>query len=133
VEYLRAFEALGNLTAKAAVAGCQRLRIHTLLIKASITRLGTSRRVDCRLTHSCYDSGAAREPVWALRLVPAPARGLLPGRARGSALLVLGRGDLVLDLLKHAAHFVSDLVLEDADAELPRGNALVACLLETLV
>jgi 7-cyano-7-deazaguanine synthase len=57
-EYIRAFEAMANLATKAAVAGRQRLHIHTPLIhlsKAQIIQRGQTLGVDFSLTHSCYD------------------------------------------------------------------------------
>jgi 7-cyano-7-deazaguanine synthase len=60
-EYIQAFEAMANLATKAAVAGHQRVRIHTPLIqlsKAQIIRRGLELGVDYGLTHSCYDPGA---------------------------------------------------------------------------
>ena len=57
-EYIAAFEAMANLATKAAVAGRQRLKIHTPLIqltKAQIIRRGLELGVNYGLTTSCYD------------------------------------------------------------------------------
>ena len=55
-EFIRAFEAMANLSTRAAVEG-QKLSIHTPLLdltKAEIIRLGVSLGVDYSLTVSCY-------------------------------------------------------------------------------
>jgi 7-cyano-7-deazaguanine synthase len=57
-EYLRAFEALGNLATKAGVEGAGRFRIHAPLLeltKEQIILRGQELGVDFGLTHSCYD------------------------------------------------------------------------------
>jgi 7-cyano-7-deazaguanine synthase len=57
-EYIRAYEAMANLATRAAVAGEERLRIHTPLMtlsKREIIALGISLGVDYALTTSCYD------------------------------------------------------------------------------
>jgi 7-cyano-7-deazaguanine synthase len=57
-EFIAAFEKLANLATKAGVEGAYQFRVHTPLIsltKAQIIQLGTSLRVDYRLTHTCYD------------------------------------------------------------------------------
>src|SRR5579859_4168695 len=57
-EYIRAFEALGNLATKAGVEGRQHLKIHAPLMeltKAGIIRRGTALGLDYAITVSCYD------------------------------------------------------------------------------
>jgi 7-cyano-7-deazaguanine synthase len=57
-EFIRAFEAMANLSTKAGVEGTSRFRIHTPLIeltKAGIVRLAVELGVDLGMTHSCYD------------------------------------------------------------------------------
>ncbi len=57
-EYIAAYEKMANLATKAAVAGHQRLKIHTPLIhltKAEIIRRGLELGVDYSRTISCYD------------------------------------------------------------------------------
>jgi 7-cyano-7-deazaguanine synthase len=61
-EYIAAFERMANLATKAAVAGGQKLKIHTPLIhltKAQIIRHGLDLGVDYALTSSCYDPDPA--------------------------------------------------------------------------
>jgi len=61
-EYIAAFERMANLATKAAVAGGQKLKIHTPLIqltKAQIIRRGLDLGVDYSLTLSCYDPDSA--------------------------------------------------------------------------
>jgi 7-cyano-7-deazaguanine synthase len=56
-EFIRAFEAMGNLATKAGVEG-RRLTIHAPLsglTKAGIIRAGVAAGVDYGVTHSCYD------------------------------------------------------------------------------
>jgi 7-cyano-7-deazaguanine synthase len=60
-EYIEAFERMANLATKAAVEGCQKLRIHAPLVsftKAEIIKTGLSLGVDYSMTHSCYDPAA---------------------------------------------------------------------------
>ena len=60
-EYMRAFEALGNLATKAAVEGSP-LTLHTPVIrltKAEIIRRGSALGVDYALTVSCYQADDA--------------------------------------------------------------------------
>jgi 7-cyano-7-deazaguanine synthase len=57
-EYIKAFEDMSNLAAKAAVEGKIRFTVHAPLIdqtKAEIIKKGTSLGVDYSLTWSCYD------------------------------------------------------------------------------
>jgi 7-cyano-7-deazaguanine synthase len=59
-EYMRAFEAVGNLATKAAVGG-RKLTLHTPIIdltKMEIIRRGTELGVDYALTVSCYQASA---------------------------------------------------------------------------
>ena len=59
-EFIKAFEAMANLSTKAAVEG-QRLSIHTPLLdlsKAQIIELGVAHGVDYSLTVSCYQPSA---------------------------------------------------------------------------
>jgi len=61
-EYIAAFERMANLATKAAVAGGQKLTIHTPLIqltKGQIIRRGLDLGVDYSLTSSCYDPDSA--------------------------------------------------------------------------
>jgi 7-cyano-7-deazaguanine synthase len=63
-EYITAFECMANLATKAAVEGCQRVKIHTPLIqrtKAQIIRRGLELGVDYSVTSSCYDPTPAGE------------------------------------------------------------------------
>jgi len=63
-EFIEAFERLATLATKAGVEG-GRLRVHAPLIrmtKAQIIRRGLDLDVDYRITHSCYDPGAAGRP-----------------------------------------------------------------------
>ena len=75
---------MANLATKAGVEGRTRLKIHTPLLqltKAEIVTLGArAGRADFGLTHSCYDPGAGRPPVRAVRRLPAAAQGLRRGR-----------------------------------------------------
>ncbi|MCX5815809.1 MAG: 7-cyano-7-deazaguanine synthase QueC [Proteobacteria bacterium] len=57
-QYISAFEAMANLSIKAAVEGKIKITIHTPLInmtKSEIIRKGTELGVNYSLTHSCYD------------------------------------------------------------------------------
>jgi 7-cyano-7-deazaguanine synthase len=61
-EFIRAFEAMGNLATRAGVEGSSRVSIHTPLIdmtKAEIVRTAVELGVDIGLTHSCYDPDAS--------------------------------------------------------------------------
>ncbi len=56
-EFIRAFEAMGNLATRAGVEGA-RFKVHAPLAglsKAEIIRRGTALGVNYALTHSCYD------------------------------------------------------------------------------
>jgi 7-cyano-7-deazaguanine synthase len=64
-EFIEAFGRMANLATKSGVEGSARLKIHTPLIrlsKAEIVKLGNELKVDFRLTHTCYDPGAAGRP-----------------------------------------------------------------------
>ena len=64
-EFVRSFEAMGNLATKAGVEGRTRLQIHMPLIsmsKADIVRKAVELGVDLSLTHSCYDPDALGRP-----------------------------------------------------------------------
>lgn len=64
-EYIEAFERMANLATKTGVAGQQRLRIHTPLIrltKAEIVKLGQQLGVAFGLTSTCYDPGPTGQP-----------------------------------------------------------------------
>jgi len=84
-EFIAKFEELANLATKAGVEGTSQFSIHTPLIdltKAEIIRRGTELGVDYRLTHSCYDPGAAgiscgRCDACRLRLAGFAAAGLI--------------------------------------------------------
>ncbi len=63
-EYVRAFEAMGNLATRRGVEG-HRIDIHTPLIeltKGQIIRRGVELGVDYGLTFSCYDPDRASHP-----------------------------------------------------------------------
>jgi 7-cyano-7-deazaguanine synthase len=63
-EFVRAFESLAALAARAGVEGA-RLRVHTPLIdltKAEIIRRGVALGLDYGLTHSCYDPAPDGRP-----------------------------------------------------------------------
>lgn len=60
-EFLRAFEALGNVATRAGVEGTGKFRVHAPLLmldKPQIIRRGLELGVDYSLTHSCYDPTA---------------------------------------------------------------------------
>ena len=64
-EFIEAFERMANLATKAGVEGCQKLKIHTPLIrlsKAEIIRRGIKLGVDYSITSSCYDPSTNGEP-----------------------------------------------------------------------
>ena len=59
-EFITAFETLANLATKAGVAGKNRMKIHTPLIKLNkgeIIQKGLQLGVDFAMTHSCYNPG----------------------------------------------------------------------------
>jgi 7-cyano-7-deazaguanine synthase len=64
-EFVRAFEAMGNLATKAGVEGRTNLRVHMPLVsmsKADIARKAIELGVNVALTHSCYDPDAEGRP-----------------------------------------------------------------------
>lgn len=88
-EFVRAFEAMGNLATKAGVEGTTRLRIHTPLIelsKAGIIQLGVACGVDYGLTHSCYDPGVDGRPCGACDSCLLRAKGFAEAGVRDGLL-----------------------------------------------
>ena len=63
-EYIAAYENMAHLATKAGMAGKQKLKIHTPLLKmtkAEIIKKGLELGADYSLTHSCYDPSATGE------------------------------------------------------------------------